>query len=79
MMCWDDELASHRQKKIMDLLMEENADQELFSNEVKEQAGFGKGANVITCIHVKRIAQSGFHVYMFEGGVKPDVTSIRCG
>lgn len=36
MMCWDDELASHGQKKIMDLFMEENADQELFSNEVKE-------------------------------------------
>lgn len=42
-MCWDDELASHGQKKIMDLFMEENADQELFANEVKEQAGFGKG------------------------------------
>ena len=40
---WDDELASRRQKKIMDLFMGENADQELFSNEVKEQAGFGKG------------------------------------
>ena len=30
-----------------------------------------KGANVITCIHVKRIAQSGFHVYMFEGELNP--------
>ena len=40
---WDDELASRRQKKIMDLFMGENADQELFSNQVKEQAGFGKG------------------------------------
>ena len=39
---WDDELASHRQKKIMDLFMGENSDQELFSNEVKEQAGFGR-------------------------------------
>ena len=77
-MCWDDELASYR-KKIMELFMEEDADQELFSNEVKEQAGFGKGANVITCIHVKRIAQSGFHVYMFAGESKLNVTSIRCG
>ena len=40
---WDDELASRRQKKIMDLFMGENADNELFSNQVKEQAGFGKG------------------------------------
>ncbi len=40
---WDDELASRRQKKIIDLFMGENADQELFSNQVKEQAGFGKG------------------------------------
>lgn len=40
---WDDELASYRQKKIMDLFMGENADNELFSNEVKDQAGFGKG------------------------------------
>lgn len=40
---WADELASRRQKKIMDLFMGENSDQELFSNEVKEQAGFGKG------------------------------------
>ena len=30
-----------------------------------------KGANVITCIHVKRIARSGFHVYMFEGELNP--------
>lgn len=40
---WADELASRRQKKIMDLFMGENSDQELFSNAVKEQAGFGKG------------------------------------
>lgn len=40
---WDDELASFRQKKIMDLFMGENADNELFSNQVKERAGFGKG------------------------------------
>ena len=39
---WDDELASWRQKKIMDLFMEKNADREFFSFEVKEKAGFGK-------------------------------------
>lgn len=39
---WDDELASFRQKKIMDLFMEENKDAELFSFEVKSRAGFGK-------------------------------------
>ena len=38
---WDDELASRRQKKIMDLFEEPEA--ELFSFEVKEKAGFGKG------------------------------------
>jgi hypothetical protein len=42
---WDDELASRRQKKIMDLFMGENADSELLSNQVKEQAGFGKGGD----------------------------------
>jgi len=36
---WDDELASYREKKIMDLF-EEN--EELFSYEIKEKAGFGK-------------------------------------
>ncbi len=40
---WDDELATWRQKKIMDLFLEENADAERFSFEVKEKAGFGKG------------------------------------
>ena len=38
---WDDELASIRSKKIMDLFAEENADRELYSFEVKRQAGFG--------------------------------------
>lgn len=38
---WDDEKASRRQKKIMDLFAEEYA--ELLSTEVREQAGFGKG------------------------------------
>lgn len=38
---WDDEKASRRQKKIMDLFAEESA--ELLSTEVREQAGFGKG------------------------------------
>ena len=37
---WDDEKASIRQKKIMDLFEEED---ELYSFEVKQKAGFGKG------------------------------------
>jgi hypothetical protein len=37
---WDDEKASLRQKKIMDLFDAEN---ELYSFEVKKKAGFGKG------------------------------------
>ena len=37
---WEDELASHRQKRIMDLF---DAGQEYFSFEVKQKAGFGKG------------------------------------
>ncbi len=37
---WDDEKASIRQKKIMDLF--EDEDTELYSFEVKKQAGFGK-------------------------------------
>ena len=40
---WDDEKASRRQKMIMDLFMAESADAELFSNEIKQKAGFGKG------------------------------------
>ena len=40
---WEDGKASRRQKKIMDLFSEENVDSELFSFEVKQQAGFGKG------------------------------------
>ena len=40
---WDDELASLRSKKIMDLFAEENADRELFSYQIKEMAGLGKG------------------------------------
>ena len=39
---WDDEKASMRQKKIMDLFAEENEDAELYSFEVKQNAGFGK-------------------------------------
>lgn len=39
---WDDEKASVRQKKIMDLFAEKNADAELYSFEVKKNAGFGK-------------------------------------
>ena len=37
---WDDEKASRRQKKIMDLF--EGEDTELYSFEVKQKAGFGK-------------------------------------
>ena len=39
---WDDELASNKSKKIMNLFAEEHSDRELFSFEVKAQAGFGK-------------------------------------
>lgn len=40
---WDDEKASRRQKKIMDLYAEEAADAEYYSYEIKQNAGFGKG------------------------------------
>jgi hypothetical protein len=39
---WDDEKASIRQKKIMDLFINNNSDAELYSFEVKHKAGFGK-------------------------------------
>lgn len=39
---WDDEKASLRQKKIMDLFMEDNEGKEWFSYEIKQKAGFGK-------------------------------------
>jgi len=39
---WDDEKASMKSKKIMDLFAEEYADRELFSFEVKKLAGYGK-------------------------------------
>lgn len=39
---WDDEKASIRQKKIMDLFTDDNSDAELYSFEVKQNAGFGK-------------------------------------
>ena len=39
---WEDELASLRSKKIMDLFAEEKAERELFSFEMKAEAGFGK-------------------------------------
>ena len=39
---WDDEKASLRQKKIMDLFAEGNAEAEYYSNELKQKAGFGK-------------------------------------
>ena len=37
---WDDQKASYRQKKIMDVL---EAKDEIYSNELKQLAGFGKG------------------------------------
>lgn len=49
---WDDGKASLRQKKIMDLFMDENADAVIYSNEIKQKAGFGKGSG-------KKIAGSG--------------------
>lgn len=39
---YDDEKASFRQKKIMDLFIDQMPPAELFSFEIKEQAGFGK-------------------------------------
>lgn len=39
---WDDQKASLKQKKIMDLFCDENAQKEQFSNEIKQMAGFGK-------------------------------------
>lgn len=39
---WDDEKASIRQKKIMDLFAGGHADDELYSYEIKKNAGFGK-------------------------------------
>ena len=42
---WDDELASIRSKKIMDLFMEENLDRELFAADIKQEAGFGREKN----------------------------------
>ena len=39
---WDDRKASIRQKKMMDLFAEENEDAELYSSEIKQNAGFGK-------------------------------------
>lgn len=39
---WEDEKASMRQKKIMDLFANENEDAELFSYQIKQNAGFGK-------------------------------------
>ena len=46
---WDDEKASWRAKKVMDMFGEGNADAEIFSNELKQMAGFGKaGRKVLT-------------------------------
>ena len=40
---WEDGKAPAKQKMIMDFFMEEHADEEHFSNELKQRAGFGKG------------------------------------
>ena len=41
---WDDEKASLRQKKIMDIFLSDGAEEaELFSFDLKERAGYGKG------------------------------------
>jgi len=40
---YEDEKASLRQKKIMDLFMDKTPPVEMFSFEIKEKAGFGKG------------------------------------
>ncbi len=39
---WDDEKASLRQKKIMDIFMSEDSEGEYYSNDIKKKAGFGK-------------------------------------
>ena len=39
---WDDEKASLKQKKIMDLFMDEDSEEEFHSNDLKQKAGFGK-------------------------------------
>ena len=39
---WDDEKASIRQKKIMDLYADDKKDEEYYSYEMKQKAGFGK-------------------------------------
>lgn len=38
---WDDGKASVKQKRIMDLFMDENADRELLSTEMKQLSGYG--------------------------------------
>lgn len=39
---WDDEKASLKQKKIMDMFIDEEAKGEFYSNDLKQKAGFGK-------------------------------------
>lgn len=39
---WDDEKASIKQKKVMDLFMSDDSEGELYSNDLKQKAGFGK-------------------------------------
>ena len=40
---WDDEKASIREKRIMDLYADDHADDEIYSPEIRKRAGFGKG------------------------------------
>ncbi len=40
---WDDELAGFREKKIMDLFLGKKGDRELFSYQIRQEAGFYKG------------------------------------
>lgn len=40
---WDDEKASIREKRIMDLYTDDHANDEIYSPEIKRRAGFGKG------------------------------------
>jgi hypothetical protein len=60
---WDDEKASMKQKKIMDLFAGENADAELYSFEVKRRAGFGKGESYGWAIAVYAAPE---HVFGYE-------------
>ena len=62
---WEDELASIRSKKIMDVYAEENIDRELFSSELKQEANLTKDKsfdNEITTLQMQ--------TYLCIGGFK---------